>query len=518
MQLQAEPEQLLAELRELAREVDAQADCIYRRWRPHVRRRAFIAGAWNFAAYLALRQHDLRSLQTRLMPLGVSSLGRCEGRVRQNLAAVIGALAALCGEPPVRRPGAARAFFRGERALRAEVERVFGPHRHHRTVRIMVTLPSEAAEDEDFVVALVSAGMDAARINCAHDDAGMWQAMVKNVRAAENALGRRCSVYADLPGPKVRTDRVHVRHDARLRTGDAIALVRRLSDAKRSEAAMTCTIPAILDRLRAGDPMWIDDGSVGCVVERVQPDRVDLRITQASERGVHLRSDKGLNFPSTAIPAPALGSADHAALAALVDRIDILGFSFVREPADIAELQAELGRLGRPDLPLALKIETNEGLANLPALIVQAAGRQPTAVMIARGDLAVEIGYRRLAEMQEELLWLCEAAATPVIWATQVLDEFVKTGIPTRAEITDAAFAERAECVMLNKGPHVVRAVEVLDELIPLMEAHQTKKTSRMRALHSWPALTPRDASVTIVERGASGSTATAGAPGSPGP
>ena len=133
-----------------------------------------------------------------------------------------------------------------------------------------------------------------------------------------------------------------------------------------------------------------------------------------------------------------------------------------------------------------MKIETAEGVNNLPALLVQAAGRQPTAVMIARGDLAVEIGYRRLAEMQEEILWLCEAASIPVIWATQVLDEFVKTGIPTRAEITDAAMAERAECVMLNKGPHVVLAVEVLDELLPLMEAHQWKKTSRMRALHSW--------------------------------
>jgi pyruvate kinase len=88
--------------------------------------------------------------------------------------------------------------------------------------------------------------------------------------------------------------------------------------------------------------------------------------------------------------------------------------------------------------------------------------------------------------MQEEILWLCEAASVPVIWATQVLDEFVKTGTPTRAEITDAAMAERAECVMLNKGAHVVRAVEVLDELLPLMEAHQMKKTSRMRALHSW--------------------------------
>ena len=247
-------------------------------------------------------------------------------------------------------------------------------------------------------------------------------------------------MYADLAGPKVRTLDVHVRHDARVRIGDRIALVRKLHEAKPDEAAITCTIPAILDHLRDGDPMWIDDGRIGCVVERVDPSRADLRITQATERGDRLRPDKGLNFPKTEIPAAPLSAADREALAAILDVIDVVGYSFVRKASDIETLQDELARLGRPILPLALKIETLEGVNNLPALIAQAAGRQPTAVMIARGDLAVEIGYRRLAEMQEEILWLCEAASIPVIWATQVLDEFVKTGMPTRAEITDAAY------------------------------------------------------------------------------
>jgi pyruvate kinase len=350
----------------------------------------------------------------------------------------------------------------------------------------MVTLPTEAADDGELITALVSAGMDAARINCAHDDVERWRKMAAHVRAAEKHLGRRCVVYADLAGPKVRTLQVRVRDAARVRVDDRIALVRRLRDAKLDEPAITCTIPEILDRLREGDPVWIDDGKIGCVVERAGPARADLRITQATERGSRLKPDKGLNFPKTEIPAPPLGAADREALAAIVDAIDVVGYSFVRRASDIETLQEELARLGRPGLPLALKIETLDGVNNLPALIVQAAGRQPTAVMIARGDLAVEIGYRRLAEMQEEILWLCEAASIPVIWATQVLNEFVKTGMPTRAEITDAAMAERAECVMLNKGKHVVRAVKVLDDLLPLMAAHQTKKTSRMRALNSW--------------------------------
>lgn len=477
---------MLARTSDLYARVDRDARVIFDRWRPKLRRRAFRLGAWNFAAYLALRWSDIRPLQTALMPLGLSSLGRCEGRVRPNIMAVIEALTARCGRE-VRPPSTtARAFFRGERTLRAETARVFGPQGANRAVRIMVTLPTEAAEDSELVAELVRAGMDVARINCAHDDAAIWQRMIEGVRAAERDLGRRCIVYADLAGPKVRTLDVRVRHDKRLRTGDGLALVRDLDDAKRREPAMTCTIPAIFARLYEGDPVWIDDGKIGCVVTGVAASRIDLRITEAAARGVRLRKDKGLNFPKTRIPAPPLGASDRAALAGIVDAIDVVGFSFVRKPSDIQMLQDELTRLGRPDLPLALKIETLEAIANLPALIVAAAGTQPTAVMIARGDLAVEIGYRRLAEMQEEILWLCEAASIPVIWATQVLDEFVKTGIPTRAEITDAAMAERAECVMLNKGPHVVQAVRVLDELLPLMEAHQTKKTSRMRALHSW--------------------------------
>jgi pyruvate kinase len=482
----AEQRELLEQMRALFANVDADAREVYEHWRPSLRRRAFSLGAWNFAAYLALRRTDLRALQTALMPLGLSSLGRCEGRVRPNIAAVIEALAARCGERVNRPATTARAFFRGERLLRAETTRVFGPQRSNRAVRIMVTLPTEAADDGDLITALVRAGMDAARINCAHDDADAWRKMAAHVRAAERSLGLRCVVYADLAGPKVRTLDVHVRHDARVCVDDRIALVRNLRDAQPDEPAITCTIPAILDRLRDGDPMWIDDGKIGCVVERVDPSRAVLRITQATKRGNRLRPDKGLNFPQTDIPAPPLGTADREALAAILEAIDVVGYSFVRKASDIATLQDELARLGRPDLPLALKIETLEGVNNLPALIVQAAGRQPTAVMIARGDLAVEIGYRRLAEMQEEILWLCDAASIPVIWATQVLDEFVKTGMPTRAEITDATMAERAECVMLNKGLHVVRAVEVLDDLLPLMEAHQTKKTSRMRALHSW--------------------------------
>ncbi len=171
----------------------------------------------------------------------------------------------------------------------------------------------------------------------------------------------------------------------------------------------------------------------------------------------------------------------------------MIGHSFVQTAEHVASLQAELARR-RDDwrkLVLVGKIETPTAVANLPEIIVQAAGRQPFAVMIARGDLAVEMGFERVAEMQEEIMWLSEAAHVPLIWATQVLEELVKKGLPSRGEMTDAAMAARAECVLLNKGPNVAAAVGVLDRLLRRMGEHQVKKTPILRALRSWQPRAP---------------------------
>ena len=145
----------------------------------------------------------------------------------------------------------------------------------------------------------------------------------------------------------------------------------------------------------------------------------------------------------------------------------------------VATLQKELAAR-RPDwqrLGLVAKIETPAAVSNLPEIIVQAAGHQPLAVMIARGDLAVEIGFERVAEIQEEILWLCEAAQIPAIWATQVLEGLIQEGLPSRGEMTDAAMAVQAECVMLNKGPNLAAGVDALDRLLKRMGEHQVKKT-----------------------------------------
>ena len=132
---------------------------------------------------------------------------------------------------------------------------------------------------------------------------------------------------------------------------------------------------------------------------------------------------------------------------------------------------------------MILKLETRGAIRNLAALLFEALRFDSIGLMIARGDLVVELSFEKLAEMQEKLLWFGEACHLPVIWATQVLDSVTHTGLATRAEITDAAMSMRAECVMLNKGPHVGAAVRMLADIIRKMEAHQYKKRSLDRPL-----------------------------------
>ncbi|HXW61420.1 MAG TPA: pyruvate kinase [Candidatus Acidoferrales bacterium] len=161
-----------------------------------------------------------------------------------------------------------------------------------------------------------------------------------------------------------------------------------------------------------------------------------------------------------------------------------MGYSFVRKQEDVHQLQRRLADFGGEGLGIILKIETREGFEQLPRLLLAAMRSRAVGIMIARGDLAIECGYQRLAEVQEEILWISEAAHMPVIWATQVLESLAKTGVPSRSEITDAAMDERAECVMLNKGPYIVTAVRILDDILRRMQSHQEKKRSMLRKLN----------------------------------
>lgn len=490
------PSELLTEILTLREQVQAEGQQIFNHWRTDIHRRAFLISSFNLASYLAFRQRDLRDLQAELIPLGLSSLGRCEARVMPNLDAVAATLRAISGQPPREgeRPSP-RSFYRGERMLAFNADKALGVAPAHRRVRIMVTLPSEAAENPELIHDLIAKGATWLRINCAHDDAAIWGQMIAHIRAANRELKQPCRVLMDLGGPKIRTGEVWLKdHHERLHVGDAFLLTKDVPKATKDlQFAVQCLVPEILDQVELKQRVWMDDGHLGGVIESRREEGLVIRVTHCREKGLKLRPEKGLNFPDTEVTLAALTDKDREDLAFVAANADAVGYSFVQSAQDIATLQAELRKYPTAaTMTIVAKIETLLAVQNLPEIILQAASYQPFAVMIARGDLAVEIGYQRLAEIQEQLLWICEAAHIPVIWATQVLENFVKEGIPSRAEMTDAAMGERAECVMLNKGPHILEAVAILDDVLTRMQTHQLKKTPQLRALRSYDAVIAR--------------------------
>jgi len=581
---------------------------------------AQLPSAVNLVHYLAMRKIDLRRLQDRLARLGLSSLGRAETHVLANVDKVLGILHRLAGRPwtPLSQQEP-NGIVRGEALLVQHAQTLFGERPQERDVRIMVTLPSVAATDSGVLIdSLVAAGMDIARINCAHDDAAAWMAMSTHVRRAAEQAGRTVRVLMDLGGPKLRTGplasapavlrvkaprdawgravaparlilrasgsaaaltevvadvgpavevddgwleslqrgdriqltdtrgarremvvvechprqvlveckrslyldsdtRLRLRHQAphgrhpmresalggialppgklRLQRGDVLRLlpqgvghaaVPAAEGHRGRSAAIACTLPEALAHVRKGERVWFDDGRIGGVVRRGGAKGLEIEITEARDGGDWLAADKGINFPDSRLDLPALSAKDIEDLAVVVRHADIVGLSFAQSAADVHTLRSHLAGLGASGLGVVLKIETRRGFERLPEMLLAAMAGPSAGVMIARGDLAVECGYERMAEVQEEILWACEAAHMPVIWATQVLETLARTGRPSRAEITDAAMGGRAECVMLNKGPHILDAMRTLGDILCRMQSHQSKKRPLLRALKSW--------------------------------
>ncbi|MEN8133901.1 MAG: pyruvate kinase, partial [Pseudomonadota bacterium] len=248
-------------------------------------------------------------------------------------------------------------------------------------------------------------------------------------------------------------------------------------------AQISCRQPEVFRFIKAGDPIHLNDGKIEGIAKSVSDEELLITITHAKASGSRLRGDKGINFPKSDIQLHGLTETDKTNLKFIVEHADAVSLSFVRKPKDIIALENELKKYPSNRLGIIPKVETVEAFNNLPKLLLATMCHHPAGIMIARGDLAVECGWERLAEIQEEILWMCEAAQLPVIWATQVLEQETKKGRPSRAEITDAAMSQRADCVMLNKGPHIVAAIKMLDNILRRMQGHQQKKTPKLRKL-----------------------------------
>lgn len=482
-------------MRCLRAEILAEAEPLAGHWLSAIADPKFAASAANLAHFLALRQRDVTLLQRELSQLGLSSLGRCSSRVRANLDAVLASLELIAGVEATCEHPPPNAHSVGEELLRERTEHLFGADPGGPTTRIMVTLDETAACDVDEYGELIAAGADVARLNAAHGDVDLWSEMAATWRAAAQRQGRSTVVQIDLSGPKCRIVSVDGQRSKRLRKGHRFILRHPEVTAPSSweDGARASAVPAfpeLLEQLQPGQVVHYDDGKLHAIVLGSLPGAALLEVREACDEGVRLREEKGLNFPDVELELPILGPDDEAALDFAAREADVVGLSFVQRPEDIVEVQRRLAeRLGDRPLPgFVLKIETRLAVRNLPRLIVQAGGRQPVGVMIARGDLALEIGFERLAEVQEEIVELCRAAHVPVVWATQVLEGLVKEHMPTRAETSDASLAQQAQCVMLNKGPHQVDAVRLLDGILRRIDRLWSGGAQRLSVIEAWGA------------------------------
>lgn len=445
--------------------------------------------AQNLIHYLAVRRHDIRDLQYDLSILGLSSLGRMEAHVMASLHAVLDVLYRIDNRsiPPELQTEASITHELGNAILTEHTLDLLGPQPQFRNARIMVTMPSDAADDPKIIHELLAKDMNIMRINCAHDDREVWVKMIQNLRQAETDLGKSCRISFDLAGPKLRTGKIEGKH-FHLCQGDTLVVkqgdILGKPSSENEPATVGCDVPEIFQDVRVGERIFFDDGVIGGVIRNVESGQFLVEITLAKKGKAKLKSEKGINLPDTELNLPALTEKDLQDLEFVAQHGDMVAISFVQRSTDIEQLIGELEKLNAGELGIILKIENQKAFNQLPRLLLTALRHPRVAVMVARGDLGVEVGFERLSEVQEEILWLCEAAHVPVIWATQVLESLAKGGMASRAEVTDAAMGSRAECVMLNKGPYIDRAMQFLCDVLHRMQAHHQKKTVMLRQLN----------------------------------
>jgi pyruvate kinase len=437
--------------------------------------------AKNLYRYLILRSFDLRNYHSNLY------------NVDKNLKLIQGL--------PIEEKSKIEiiGYKRSKELVKKHANTLFNTVSKNHFIRVMVTLPDEAAYDKSIIEKMVESGMEIARINLSHGDIDIWTKMIQFIHEIRAETKKDLRIYIDLSGPKIRTAQIEitnkkgtVKKGIPIRVGEHIIVTKRVTLGKKSKfgkngeqltkAEVGVSLPEIIADVKIDDIVLFDDGMIQSVVVSKTENDIELRITHCYKS--KLLSQKGINLPNTKLNLPALTRQDIDNLPFVFKNADIVGYSFVRTSEDVKYLYRQLALHNAPNLGVVFKIENKEAFENLPFILFEGMKRNKIGVMIARGDLAVEIGFERISEVQNEILWLCEAAHIPVIWATQVLENLAKTGIPTRAEISDVVQGVQAECIMLNKGPYINEAILMLNNILVRMEAHSFKKKNSLRPLN----------------------------------
>lgn len=565
---------------------------------------SFIDGAKNLIHYRKFRSFDLKKLQKRLSNYGLSILASTESHVMATLTNSRQILLSLIQEQSEFHVPKRTSIKNSVKQQKKHTKDLFGYRSKGRRVRIMATLPSEAAYNYQLVYNFVASGINTARINCAHDNPETWGLMIKNLNRAKEELHKNCKVFMDLAGPKIRTgqldDGPRVRKfrpkknevgeviqpamielvykldatkehevpvsiewlnklnvgdsiefkDARkkkrtlyvlkvledrvitacrktcyietgtilksistleettvcempakerfivLRKGDYLLLMKDQVPGKSAEineagevlsfAQITCTSPAIFDSVKKGEKILFDDGKIGGFIKNISDSEILVEIITAKPAGTKLKADKGINLPDSVLNLGGLTEKDKEDLQFVVQNADGVNVSYVNSASHVEGLYHDLENLGaKDDLGIILKIETEKAYKNLIEILLAGMQRYPCGVMIARGDLAIETGWENMPRIQNEILRMSDSAYVPSVWATQVLENLAKTGVPSRSELTDVASSLKSDCVMLNKGPFIMDALALLHQILSSMNSYRDKDVRMFEAIES---------------------------------
>lgn len=336
-------------------------------------------------------------------------------------------------------------------------------HKDTRTKIIATIGPS--CDSPAMLEQLIKAGMDVARINCSHAQHDSIKRIVKDIREISQRLDQSVGILLDLSGPKLRTRRL-ANGPVELKTGDRFTLTNK--DILGTEMIVSTTYPPLAKDVRAGDTILLDDGLIELKVILTTETDAECEIVN----GGILKDHQGLNIPGVRLSIPALTDKDREDLAfGLKQEVDFVALSFVRDPKDIEELRVAIGEHWPPVFIIA-KLEKPEAIDHLDEIIDAVDG-----IMIARGDLGVELPPEKVPPVQKLITRKCNAKGKPVITATQMLDSMVSKPRPTRAEASDVANAiyDGTDAVMLSEetatGEFPIEAVRMMDRIAREAEA-----------------------------------------------
>ncbi|WP_410620275.1 pyruvate kinase [Amycolatopsis sp. cmx-8-4] len=334
-----------------------------------------------------------------------------------------------------------------------------------RRAKIVCTLGPATATPEK-MRALVDAGMDVARMNFSHGSHGDHKQVYDLIRDAAAASGRAVGILADLQGPKIRLG-TFAGGPVEWDTGDIVRIT--VEDVAGTHDRVSTTYKGLAKDAKPGDRLLVDDGKVGLVVKEVDGQDVVCEVTE----GGPVSNNKGVSLPGMDVSVPAMSEKDIEDLEfALELGVDFIALSFVRSPADIDLVHQVMDRVGKGRLPVVAKIEKPEAVYNLEAIVLAF-----DAVMVARGDLGVELPLEQVPLVQKRAIQICRENAKPVIVATQMLESMINNSRPTRAEASDVANAvlDGADALMLSGETSVGRyAIEVVQTMGRIIEAVET--------------------------------------------